>query len=300
MLEVNLCGVKMRNPTMLAAGILGMTASSLNRVYHHGAGAVVTKSFSLKPNIGYKNPTIVEVPYGLINAMGLSNPGVESFKDELDKIEDKIPLVASIYGSSPEEFVKVALEIQDLVDMIELNISCPHAMKGYGATIGQNPELTFKVIKAVKSNCKVPVAAKLTPNVTDIKEIALKAEEAGCDALTLINSIGPAMKIDLKTGRPILSNKFGGLSGPAIKPIAIRCVYEAYNTVDVPIIGVGGISDYKDVVEFLYAGASAVQIGSAIFHHGIGIFKRVCEDLKFFMKKEGFKSIDEMIGLAHE
>ncbi|HHW04641.1 MAG TPA: dihydroorotate dehydrogenase [Methanothermobacter sp.] len=300
MLEVNLCGVKMRNPIMLAAGVLGMTASSLNRVYHHGAGAVVTKSFSLEPNMGYRNPTIVEVPYGLINAMGLSNPGVESFKDELDKVEDKIPVIASIYGSSPEEFVKVALEIQELVDMIELNISCPHAMKGYGATIGQDPQLTFQVIKAVKDNCNVPVAAKLTPNVTDIREIALKAEEAGCDAITLINSLGPAMKIDLKTARPILSNKFGGLSGPAIKPIAIRCVYEVYETVDVPIIGVGGITDYKDVVEFLYAGASATQIGSGIFYHGIGIFKEICEDLKVFMKKQGFKKINEMVGIAHE
>ncbi|BDH78836.1 MAG TPA: dihydroorotate dehydrogenase [Methanothermobacter sp.] len=299
MLDVNLCGVKMRNPTMLAAGVLGITASSLNRVYHHGAGAVVTKSFSLEPNMGYKNPTIVEVPYGLINAMGLSNPGVESFKEELYKIEDRIPVVASIYGSSPSEFVKVALEVQGLVDMIELNISCPHAMEGYGATIGQDPQLTFKVVEAVKEACKVPVAAKLTPNVTDIKEIALKAEEAGCDAITLINSLGPAMKIDLKTGKPILSNKFGGLSGPAIKPIAIRCVYEVYETVDVPLIGVGGITDYKDVVEFLYAGASAIQIGSAIFYHGLGIFKKVCDDLKAFMKREGFKSINKMVGLAH-
>lgn len=300
MLEVNLCGVKMRNPTMLAAGVLGITASSLNRVYHHGAGAVVTKSFSLEPNIGYKNPTIVEAPYGLINAMGLSNPGVESFKEELYKIEDRIPVVASIYGSSPGEFAKVALEVQDLVDMIELNISCPHAMKGYGATIGQDPQLTFKVVEAVKEACKVPIVAKLTPNVTDIKEIALKAEEAGSDAITLINSLGPAMKIDLKTGKPILSNKFGGLSGPAIKPIAIRCVYEVYETVDVPIIGVGGITDYKDVVEFLYAGASATQIGSAIFYQGLGIFKKICDDLKAFMKREGFKNINKMVGLAHE
>ncbi|MDI3483601.1 MAG: dihydroorotate dehydrogenase catalytic subunit [Methanobacteriaceae archaeon] len=300
MLKVNLCGVKMRNPTMLAAGVLGITASSLNRVYHHGAGAVVTKSFSLEPNMGYKNPTIVEVPYGLINAMGLSNPGVESFKKELYKIEDKIPVVASIYGSSPREFVKVALDVHDLVDMIELNISCPHAMEGYGATIGQDPQLTFKVVEAVKEACEVPVAVKLTPNVTDIKEIALKAEEAGCDAITLINSLGPAMKIDLKTGKPILSNKFGGLSGPAIKPIAIRCVYEVYDVVDVPLIGVGGITDYKDVVEFLYAGARATQIGSAIFYQGLEVFKKICDDLKAFMKREGFKNINEMVGLAHE
>ncbi|MDI9623494.1 MAG: dihydroorotate dehydrogenase [Methanothermobacter sp.] len=300
MLKVNLCGIEMRNPTMLAAGVLGITASSLNRVYHHGAGAVVTKSFSLKPNMGYKNPTIVEAPCGLLNAMGLSNPGVESFKEELYKIEDKIPVVASIYGSSPDEFVKVALEVQDIVDMIELNISCPHAMKGYGATIGQNPQLTFKVVEAVKEACKVPVIAKLTPNVTDIKEIALKAEEAGCDAITLINSLGPSMKIDLKTGKPILSNKFGGLSGPAIKPIAIRCVYEVYEVVEVPLIGVGGITDYKDVVEFLYAGANATQIGSAIFYKGLGVFKEICDDLKAFMKREGFKSINEMVGLAHE
>ncbi len=290
----------MRNPTMLAAGILGTTASSLNRVYHCGAGAVVTKSFSLNPNPGYKNPTTIEVKGGIINAIGLANPGVEVFKRELNKIEEGVPVVASIYGSSSQEFAEVALKIDEIVDMIELNISCPHAMEGYGATIGQDPQLTFEVVSEVKGVSNVPVAVKLTPNVTDITEIASKAERAGCDAITLINSVGPGMSIDLESARPILSNKFGGISGPAIKPIALRCIYEVYNTVDVPIIGVGGICNYKDAVEFFYAGANAVQIGTAVLYQGPGIFRRICEDIKAFMKEKGFKKINEMVGLAHE
>ncbi|MGJ7028639.1 MULTISPECIES: dihydroorotate dehydrogenase [Methanothermobacter] len=300
MLKTRICNIELRNPAILAAGVMGSMASSLNRVYCSGAGAVVTKSFSLEPNTGYKNPTTVEVTGGIINAIGLSNPGVDNFLDELRAVEDDVPLIASIYGASPEEFQEVSSRIEEYVDMIELNVSCPHAMSGCGASIGQDPELTFRVVSAVKDAIDVPVSTKLTPNVTDIVEVALRAQEAGSDALTLINSLGPGMRIDIKTARPVLSNAVGGMSGPAIKPVAVRCVYDVYRAVDIPIMGVGGIRDYRDAVEFLFAGASAFQVGTAIMYSGPVIFRNICRGLKRFMHEEGFSSIDEMVGLAHD
>ncbi|REE28170.1 dihydroorotate oxidase B catalytic subunit [Methanothermobacter defluvii] len=300
MLETSICNIELRNPTILAAGVMGSMASSLNRIYRGGAGAVVTKSFSLRPNPGYRNPTTVEVTGGVINAIGLSNPGVEAFREELKLVDEEVPLIASVYGASPEEFASAAASVEEYADMIELNVSCPHAMAGCGASIGQDPELTFRVVSAVKDAVDVPVSTKLTPNVTDIVEIAGSAEEAGSDALTLINSLGPGMKIDIKTARPILSNAFGGMSGPAIKPVAVRCVYDVYRSVDIPIMGVGGVRDFQDAVEFLFAGARAVQIGTAIMYDGPEVFMKICRGLEAFMMAEGFSSVDEMVGLAHD
>lgn len=301
MLRTNVCGVEFRNPLMLAAGVMGSNASSMNWILKSGAAGVVSKSFSLEPNLGYANPTTVGVECGIINAIGLSNPGAENFKEELKRIDRKgNVLIASIYGATPEEFSKLVLEIEDHVDMIELNISCPHAMEGYGASIGQDANLTHKIVSAAKDSANKPVIAKLTPNVTDIVEIAVAAQDAGADALTLINSLGPGMKINIDVARPVLSNKFGGMSGKAIKPIALRNVYTVYDNVDIPIIGVGGISNFEDVVEFLFAGARAVQIGTSIMDEGVEVFGKINKDLEEFMNKQGYESIDEMIGLAHE
>jgi len=300
MLRTNVCGVEFRNPLMLAAGVMGSNASSMNWILKSGAAGVVSKSFSLEPNPGYANPTTVGVECGIINAIGLSNPGAENFKEELKRIDRKGNVsIASIYGATPEEFSKLVLKIEDYVDMIELNISCPHAMEGYGASIGQDANLTHKIVSAAKDSANKPVIAKLTPNVTDIVEIAVAAQDAGADALTLINSLGPGMKINIDVARPVLSNKFGGMSGKAIKPIALRNVYTVYDNVDIPIIGVGGISNFEDVVEFLFAGARAVQIGTSIMDGGVEVFGKINKDLEEFMNKKGYESIDEMIGLAH-
>jgi len=290
----------MRNPTMLAAGILGSTASSLNWAGRSGAGAVVTKSFGLFPNKGYANPTTVEVTGGVINAIGLSNPGVENFTDELVKLNKSVPAIASLYGANPEEFSEIAARVDGLVDALELNVSCPHAMGGCGSTIGQDPLLTAEIVRSVKRSVKIPVFVKLTPNVNDIVEIALHAQDAGADALTLINSLGPGMRIDIETGKPILKNKFGGLSGPAIKPVAIRCVYDVFDSVDIPIIGVGGIRDHEDVLEFLYAGASCVQIGTSIMYEGMDIFGKILNGLERFMDEKCYGSVDELVGIAHK
>lgn len=299
MLSLDLCGVNFNNPFLLAAGVLGSNASSMNWVLRSGAGGVVSKSFSLEANKGYNNPTSVGVKGGILNAIGLSSPGVDVAREELLGIDEDGVKVASIYGSNPMDFSSVASKIEDLVDMIELNVSCPHAMGGCGAAIGQDPDLTYSVVKSVKDTVDVPVIAKLTPNVTDIVEIAVSAEKAGADCLTLINSLGPGMKIDIQTGYPVLSNKRGGMSGSAIKPIAVRCVYDVYEATDLPIMGVGGISFIEDVIEFLYAGASALQIGTAIMHEGPGIFGRLAGELESFMEIKGFSCIDDMVGLSH-
>ncbi len=300
MLEVEILNMKLKNPILLAAGVLGSTASSLNWAARNGAGGIVTKSFSLEQNKGYPNPTTVEVRGGIINAIGLSNPGVQAFKVELEKIDGKVPTIASLYGSSPEEFSMVAKEVDDMVDALELNVSCPHAMTGCGASIGQDPDLTAEIVRKVKQTVKIPVIVKLTPNVTDIIEIAVAAANAGCDGLTLINSLGPGMCIDLETARPVLSNRFGGMSGPAIKPIALRCVYQVYEAVKIPIIGVGGIMDYADAVEFLYAGACCIQVGTAVMYQGLDVFQRIANGMERFMKDKEFHSVDEMVGLAHQ
>ncbi|HOI41085.1 MAG TPA: dihydroorotate dehydrogenase [Methanobacterium sp.] len=300
MLEVEICQIKMKNPTALAAGVLGSTSASLNWAARSGAGAVVTKSFGLEPNKGYPNPTTVEVEGGIINAIGLSNPGVERFKEELKKLDGNVPQIASIYGSTPEDFSQIASKVHNLVDALELNVSCPHAMEGCGASIGQDPNLTTQIVKAVKKTVKSPVLVKLTPNVTDIVEIARAAEIGGADALTLINSLGPGMRIDLETANPVLSNRFGGMSGPAIKPVALRCVYQVSQEVELPVMGVGGIMDYKDVVEFLYAGASCVQVGTAVMYNGLDVFREITSGLEKFMIRKGYQQVEEMVGLAHQ
>ena len=301
MLNTNISGVEFRNPLMLAAGIMGSNASSMNWILKSGAAGVVSKSFSLNPHPGYVNPTTVGVEGGIINAIGLSNPGVANFKEELQKIErENNVVIASIYGATSDEFSKVVSEVQDYVDMIELNISCPHAMEGFGASIGQDCNLSHTIVSASKDASDVPIIAKLTPNVTDIVEIAKTCEDAGADCLSLINTLGPGMKINIDVARPVLSNKFGGMSGRAIKPIAISKVYSVYKNVDIPLIGVGGVYTFEDVVEFIFAGARAVQIGTAIMDEGVDVFNKINLSLEKFMRDKGYSSIYEMVGLAHK
>ena len=295
-----MAGLKFRNPVLLAAGILGMTAESLIRVAEAGAGGLVTKSVGLKPRKGYPNPTVVQVSCGLINAMGLPNPGIEYFSEEIREVKRRveIPLIVSVYGYTAEEFAETArLAVEAGADAIELNVSCPHVERT-GGEIGQNPKLLREVISKVKSRVSKPVFIKLSPNVSDIAYLAEVAVKAGADAITAINTVR-AMKIDIKTGRPILANRIGGLSGPAIKPIAVRCVYEIYERVDTPIFGCGGISNWRDAIEFTLAGASAVQIGTAIALKGLEAFRTISEGIEAYIKKRGFRRVGEIVGLSH-
>jgi dihydroorotate dehydrogenase (NAD+) catalytic subunit len=298
-LATELCGLELVNPTMLASGILGYTGLSMKSVVEAGAGAVVTKSLGLKSRSGYSNPTVVQVDCGLLNAMGLPNPGINHFGEELAELKNaKIPTIVSIYGFSSEEFGEVAETAVNLgADALELNVSCPHVEKA-GAEIGCDTSLLADVVKEVKKKVTQPVFVKLTSNVADIYEMARTSVEAGADAITAVNTV-KAMVIEVETARPILANKFGGLSGPAIKPIAVRAVYDVYRAVDIPVIGCGGITSWQDAVEFMLAGASAVQIGTAIAFKGLGVFKSVSKGIDTYLKKKGYKNIKEIVGLAH-
>jgi len=299
-LTVNIAGVKLRNPTMNAAGVLGLSGSLLRRIAEAGAGAVVTKSIGMKAREGYPNPTVVGVRCGLLNAMGLPNPGIKEFTNEI-KVAKKagVPVIVSIYGLTANEFAAVAKEAEKAgADAIELDVSCPH-VKEVGSQIGQDPNEVSKVVRKVKSTVKKPVFTKLTPNVTNIVEIAEAAEKAGTDAITAINSV-KAMAIDVETKKPILANKTGGLSGPAIKPIAIRCVYEIYEAVKVPIIGCGGVTEWQDAVEFMLAGASAVQIGTAIFYKDLAVFDEVIAGVQSYLAKRKYGSVKYIVGLSHK
>jgi len=297
-IKILISSLKLKNPFILASGILGTTGAILRRVAEAGAGAVTTKSIGIKARRGYPNPTIVQLDIGFINAMGLPNPGVDEFIDEIKKAKmGGVPVIASIFGVDEKEYVEVACKLEKAgADAIELNLSCPHA--GGILHFSQNPKEAYRVVKAVKDSVKIPVFAKLSAEVADITEIGRSVEKAGADAITAINTL-KAMVIDIKMRKPILSNIYGGLSGKAIKPIAIRCVYQLYREVDIPIIGVGGITTYEDVVEFLMAGASAVQIGSAIAIRGLKIFKELENELKKFMEREGYSKIRDLVGIAH-
>ena len=299
-LATEVAGLKLANPTMLAAGILGLTGSSLRSVVDAGAGAVVTKSVGLKPREGYRNPTVVQVEGGLLNAIGLPNPGVRHFGEEIGEVKETgVPIIVSVYGFSSGEFAKVAeAAVEAGADALELNVSCPHVEKT-GAEIGQDPRLVAEVVRKVKNRVNKPVFVKLTPNVASIAEVAEAVVEAGADAITAINTVR-AMAIEIETTRPLLANKIGGLSGPAIKPIAVRCIYEVYRGVDVPVIGCGGITTWRDAVEFILAGASAVQIGTAIAFKGLGVFKSVTRGIDAYVKKKGFRNVKEIVGLAHK
>ncbi|MBX5320441.1 MAG: dihydroorotate dehydrogenase [Candidatus Bathyarchaeota archaeon] len=299
-LKVNLAGLSLENPTMLTSGILGYSALTLKSIAEGGAGAVVTKSVGLKPRRGYANPTVVQVDCGLVNAVGLPNPGIDEFVKDIREAKAvlTVPLIVSVYGFSAEEYAWVAEKaVKAGADAVELNVSCPH-VKETGIEIGQNPMVLAEVVREVKRAMEKPVFVKLSPNVADIAEIAEAAVKAGADAITAINTV-KAMAIDIETAKPILSNKRGGLSGHAIKPIAVRCVYDIYEKVKKPIIGCGGITSWQDAVEFMLAGASAVQIGTAIALKGPGVFKSVVMGINTYLKRKGFRSVNEIVGLAH-
>ena len=299
-LRTEIAGLKLHNPTMLSAGVLGMTGRSLRAVWDAGAGAVVTKSLGLEPRKGYPNPSVVDVGCGFLNAMGLPNPGVKEFLDELKAAHsgNQMTVIGSIYGGSVEEFAKTAKILSSGgVNAIELNVSCPH-VKEVGVEIGQNPELVEAVVSKAKEAITLPLFVKLSPNVTNITKLAQAAERGGADAVVAINTIR-AMAIDIETGRPILGNKVGGLSGPAIKPVALRCVYEVSQAVKIPVVGCGGISDWRDAAEFLLAGATAVQIGTAVAYHDLNIFNEVTSGLERYLLRKGYGRIGEIIGLSH-
>jgi len=289
--------IKLARPTILASGILGISLDVFNRIYQAGAGAVVTKSLSKEPWDGYPNPTIFGVKGGgWINAVGLSNPGAPNFAKMISSNKD-VPIIVSLVGSIPKDFEFMIKQFEDIkVLAFELNLSCPHVAK-VGLEVGDDPDLVKKIVKTVKSKTDVPVIAKVGLGTTNYLDTVDAACKAGIDAITAINTLR-AMAIDVETERPILSNKIGGLSGTPIKPVAVRCVYEISSQYDIPIIGCGGISSWDDAVEFILAGASAVQIGSAVGDNWISVFDDINKGILQYMEKKGFSKIEDMVGRA--
>jgi len=300
-LRTNLAGLELQNPTILASGVLGYSAESLNRVARGGAGAAISKSIGVEPRVGYANPTVVQAEAGLINAMGLPNPGIDIYAEEIRYAKTilRVPLIVSVFGYSADEYATVAGKaVAAGADAVELNVSCPH-VQFTGAEIGQNPRLLAQVTEKVKAAVSKPVIVKLSPNVADIAAMAKAAVEAGADALTAVNTL-KAMAIDSETMRPVLGNIKGGLSGPAVKPVALRCVYDIREALpDVPVIGCGGVSDWRDAVEFFLAGASAVQVGTAIALEDTDVFQSITKGVEVYLRKKHFGSVKEIVNLAH-
>lgn len=300
-LSTNLSGVHFDNPVMPASGCFGFGKEYAD-LYDLGIlGGIAIKSATLNNRFGNELPRVAETPQGMLNAIGLQNPGVDKIIQEeiphLAKYDTRV--LANIAGATEEEYLEVIKRMNDveIIDIFELNISCPNVKHG-GIALGTTCQLAANLTRMAKQIAKKPVYVKLSPNVTNIVEIAQAVEEAGADGLVLINTL-LGMRLDLKTKRPILANGTGGLSGPAIKPVAIRMVYQVYQAVDIPIIGVGGISRAEDVLEFLIAGASAVQIGMKNFDEPY-ICKDIIEQLPKTLQKYGFHSVQEAIGAAHK
>ncbi|WP_265443584.1 dihydroorotate dehydrogenase [Acetivibrio straminisolvens] len=295
-LSVDIAGLKLKNPVIAASGTFGFGREFADYMDLNKIGGISVKGLTLEKRQGNRPPRIAETPAGILNSVGLQNPGVKAF------IEDEIPflrkydskIIANIAGNTIEDYCEMAEQLSDAdIDAIELNVSCPNVKKGcvaFGNSLAGISEITSKV----KKYCKKPLIVKLTPNVTDIKEIAVAAEEAGADALSLINTI-LGMAIDIHKKKPILANNVGGLSGPAVKPVAVRMVYEVASVVKVPVIGMGGISSGEDAVEFMLAGASAVMVGTANFINPAACVD-VMEGIKSYLEMYNHSSVYEIIG----
>lgn len=302
MLTTEFCGLKLDNPLVLASGILGVTKSSLKKLIKNGAGAVTIKSISQEERKGHNNPILLTYEAGMMNAVGYSNPGLEEAKKEFSGLDElQAPVFASIIGNDANDFAYMAKNfVTDEFSAVEVPLSCPHT-PGFGVLAGQNtPEATYEITKTIKQNTDKPVIIKLSPISQNIAEIAQAAEKAGADAINMGNTHGPGMVINIETKQPVLDFKIGGVSGPAIKPIAVRCVYDLYKAVNIPIIGTGGITTGRDAIEMIMAGATLVGVGSSVYYDSIGVFNNINEEIKEFMQKEGYNSLKELKGAAHD
>ncbi|MBO1004962.1 dihydroorotate dehydrogenase [Pseudogracilibacillus auburnensis] len=296
-LQINLPGLHLKNPIMPASGCFGF-GKEFSKLYDLNIlGAIMIKATTLEPRFGNPTPRVAETSAGMLNAIGLQNPGLEGvLTNELPWLEQfETPIIANVAGSETEDYVEVAKQISAApnVKALELNISCPNVKQG-GIAFGTIPEVAMELTKRVKEVSSVPVYVKLSPNVADIVSMAQAVEAAGADGLTMINTL-LGMRIDIKTGKPILANKSGGLSGPAIKPVAIRMIYEVSQKVNIPIIGMGGIESVDDIIEYFYAGASAVAIGTMNFTDPF-ICQRLIEELPKKLDQLGVNHISELTG----
>jgi len=301
-LNTEVSGLKLKNPTILAAGILGISKKILERVAKSEAGAVTAKSITIEPKKGHNNPIFIQVTKEtFLNAVGYSNPGLEAAKKEFVDLTDfPVPVIGSLVAKDVEEYSRLAEGVKGIkFKAIEVVLSCPHT-PGYGIMAGHGtPDATYEITSTVRKKTKLPLIVKVSPNVMNLGEVVKAAERGGADAINAVNTLGPGMAIDIETGKPILAFKVGGLSGPALKPIAVRCVHDIYKSVKIPIIGVGGVLTGKDAIEMMMAGASAIGIGTGIYYRGMNIFKKVCDEMIEFMESHGYSNLKEIIGMAH-
>ncbi|HAP67789.1 MAG TPA: dihydroorotate dehydrogenase [Nitrospinae bacterium] len=296
-LSVNIAGILMKNPVMVASGTFGYGEEYAKYIDLNKLGAIVVKGLSLTPREGNPPPRIVETSAGMLNSIGLQNIGIDSFVNDklpfLEKFDTKV--IVNFFGDSIDEYCEVAKKVDSVsgIHGLEMNISCPNKKEGW-LEFGTNPDLAFRVVNAVRKNTRLPLIVKLSPNVTDITVIAKAASDAGADAISLINTLS-GMVIDIKTRKPKLANIIGGLSGPAIKPVALKMVWQVAKTIKLPIIGVGGIMTYEDAIEFMIAGASAVQIGTANFIDPASS-EKIIDGLKLYCGQNSIKDINEIAG----
>lgn len=301
-LSVNLAGINLKNPLVLASGIMGVSASSCKMVEKNGAGAVTLKSIGPMERAGHHNPTVFAWEHGIINAVGLSNPGIDAAIPQIKETMDalKIPVFVSIFADTIDNFNKVAEKVAELKpQLIEVNLSCPNTESDFGTMFAAACLSTEKAVTVVKKKVgKIKVFAKIPGDIANVGEIGKAIEAAGGDGITAINTVSSVI-IDIRLRRPVLTNKVGGISGPAVKPIAVKAVYQLYKAVKLPIIGLGGVTTGEDAIEFIMAGATAVGVGSAIHYRGIDVFKKITKEMETFMKEEGIKNLDEIRGCAH-
>lgn len=299
-MKTQLGALKLKNPVITASGTCGFGEELGEYIDLERLGALTIKGLTVKQATGNPTPRIAETSAGILNSIGLENPGIKYFIDKKIGIVSnyKLPVLANISGHSIKDFYYLAERLSGYkaINGLEVNVSCPN-ITGGGMAFGTDSKLVYKIVMGVKERYNGTVIVKLTPNVTDITEIALAAEEAGADALSLINTI-LGMAIDVKSQKPLLANTFGGLSGPAVKPVALRMVYQVYRAVNIPIIGMGGITCGKDAVEFLLAGASAVAIGTATMIDPTAPIK-ILEGIKKYLKERGIDDLSKLIGKAH-
>ena len=304
-MPVNLCGVTLRNPLVLASGVWGSSAETLIRAGREGAGAVTAKSISLEPRAGHPNPTVLGWGHGIINAVGLANPGAEEGRRMLERAKEGlaplgVALIASVFANTQADFVDVAQAIAPAApDFIELNISCPNVESEFGRPFALDCLDAANVTRAVRAAYDGRLLVKLSPNTPDIAAIAQAVAGAGADGITAVNTLGPGMVIDVRARRPILANRVGGVSGPALGPIALRCVYEITAAVDIPVIGTGGVGSGEDAMAMIMAGATAVGVGSALQGEGSAVFGRIGTELEELMRQEGYRRLEEIRGCAH-
>jgi dihydroorotate dehydrogenase (NAD+) catalytic subunit len=301
MLAAKFLDLNFKNPLVLASGVRGVTAASLQHMIKKGCGGVTLKSISLLPRTGHPNPTLVGNRHFTINAIGLSNPGVAEINREIAEFKKTCaaPLIGSVFAGSVDEFVLAAEKICEMnIDILELNLSCPNVAGEFGESFAHSVHMVSAITKQVKTKVALPVTVKLSPQTENIAVIAKAAEDNGADAITAVNTLN-GMVIDLKARRPILHNKTGGVSGPALFPIALRCVYEIYQAVKIPIIGTGGITTGEDALAMIMAGATLLGVGSAVYYRGANVFKKIAAEMQELMQQENIKSLDEIRGCAH-